>query len=88
MANATLVYSSTENLHTTSIAFTSPTKPIFKSPRRKHLLLKTRSHRLLTLKITRKPWKWKEFQAMQQKLSPCPVYQVQFRVTNWPEQVR
>ena len=68
MANATLVYFSTENLHTTSIAFTSPTKPIFKSPRRKHLLLKTRSLRLLTLKITRKPWKWKEFQAMQQKL--------------------
>ena len=35
MADTTLVYSPTKNVHITSIAFTSPTKPITKSPGRK-----------------------------------------------------
>ena len=35
MADTTLVYSPTKNVHTTSIAFTSPPKPITKSPGRK-----------------------------------------------------
>ena len=35
MADRTLVYSPTKNLHTTSIAFTSPPKPITKFSRRK-----------------------------------------------------
>ena len=32
----------------------------------------------------RKPWKWKEFQAMQLNLSPCPGDKVQLQVTNRP----
>ena len=35
MANTTLVYSLTKNVHTTSIAFTSPAIPIVASPGRK-----------------------------------------------------
>ena len=35
MVNTTLVYSLTKNVHTTSIAFTSPAKPIATSPVRK-----------------------------------------------------
>ena len=35
MADTTLIYSPTKNVHTTSIAFTSLTKPIIKSPGRK-----------------------------------------------------
>ena len=42
----------------------------------KHPLVKTRSLRLAVPKITGKPWKWKEFQAVQPNLSPCPGYQV------------
>ena len=35
MADITLVYSPTKNVHTTSIAFTSPPKPVTKSHGRK-----------------------------------------------------
>ena len=35
MADTTLVYSPTKNVHTASIVFISPPKPITKSPRRK-----------------------------------------------------
>ena len=37
-----------------------------------HPLVKTRFLKLATWKITGKLWKWKEFQAMQPNLSPCP----------------
>ena len=42
MAFTTLVYSSTENVHTMSIAFISPPKPITKSPGRKSSSCKNR----------------------------------------------
>ena len=38
----------------------------------KHFLVKTRSLRLAVWKITGKPWRSKEFQAVQPNLSPCP----------------
>ena len=50
----------------------------------KHPLVKTRSLRLAAWKITGKPWKSKEFQAVQPNLSPCPGDQVQLQVTNRP----
>ena len=68
MEDTTQVHAPTKNVHTRSIAFTSPTKPITKSSGR----------------ITGKPWKRKEFQAMQPNLSPCPGEQVQSQVTNRP----
>ena len=49
-----------------------------------HPLVKTRSLRLAASKITRKPWKWKEFQAIQSNLFPCPGDQVQLQVANRP----
>ena len=61
MADTTLAYSPTKNVHTTSIAFTSP-----------------------AWEIAGKPWKWKELQAMQQNLSPCPGDQALLQVTNRP----
>ena len=36
----------------------------------------------MTWKITRKPWKWKEFKVMQPNLSRCPRDQFQTQVTN------
>ena len=50
----------------------------------KHPIVKTRSLRLLVWKITGKPWKWKEFQAMQPTLSQIPGDQVQLQVVNQP----
>ena len=50
----------------------------------KHPFVKTRSLKLAVWKITRKPWKSKEFQAMQPNLSPYPGDQVQLQVMNWP----
>ena len=47
-------------------------------------LVKTRSLRLAAWKITGKPWKSKEFQAVQPNLSPCPGDQVQLQVANRP----
>ena len=49
-----------------------------------HPLVKARFLTLPAWKITGKPWKWKEFQAMQPYLSPCLGDQVQFQVTNRP----
>ena len=51
---------------------------------KKHPLVKTRSLRLAAWKITGKPWKSKEFQAVQPNLSPCPGDQVQLQVANRP----
>ena len=50
----------------------------------KHPLVKTRSLRLAAWKITGKPRKSREFQAVQPNLSLCPGDQVQLQVTNWP----
>ena len=50
----------------------------------KHPLVKTSSLRLAAWKITGKPWKSKEFQALQPNLSSCPGDQVQLRLTNRP----
>ena len=52
--------------------------------REKHPLVKTRSLRLAAWKTTGKPWKLKEFQAVQPNLSPCPEDQVKLQVTNRP----
>ena len=84
MADTTLVYSPIKNVHTTSIAFTSPPKPIANPLGKKHILMKTRSLRLAAWKITGKTWKSKKFQAVQPNLSPCPGDQVQLQVTNRP----
>ena len=48
----------------------------------KHPLVKTKSLRLAAWKITGKPWKSKDFQEVQPKLSPCIGDQVQLQVTN------
>ena len=50
----------------------------------KHPPVKTRSLRLVAWKITGETWKWKEFQAMQPNLSPCPGDQVLLQVTSQP----
>ena len=52
--------------------------------REKHPLVKTRSLRLATWKITGKTWKSREFQAVQRNLSPCPGGQFYLQVTNRP----
>ena len=77
MADTTLVYSPTKTALTTSIAFTSPPKPITDPPREKHPLVKTRSLRLVAWKITGKPWKSKGFQAAWSNLSHGLGEQVQ-----------
>ena len=72
MADTTLVYSPTKNIHTTSIVFSNPAKPITKSPGRKTSSGENQvpqfsgveNHR----KITGKPWKSKEFHAVQPNL--------------------
>ena len=84
MVDTTLVHSPTKNVHTTSIAFTSPPKPITKSPGRKTSSCKNRVLRSAAWKITGKPWKSKEFQAVQPNLSPCPEDQVQLQVMSRP----
>ena len=88
MADTTLVYSPTKNIHTTSIVFSSPAKPITISPGRKTSSGENQvpqfsgveNHR----KITGKPWKSKEFHAVQPNLSPCQGDQVQLQVMNRP----
>ena len=67
-----------------SIAFTSPTKPITKCPGRKTSSRENQVPKVSSMEITGKPWKWKEFQAMQPNLSPCPGDQVQLQVINLP----
>ena len=54
----------------------------------KHPLVKTSFLRLAAWKITGKPWKSKEFQALQPNLSSCPGDQVQLRLTNRPGKSR
>ena len=77
MADTTLVYSPTKTALTTSIAFTSPPKPITNPLREKHPLVKTRSLRLVAWKITGKPWKSKGFPAAWSNLSHGLGEQVQ-----------
>ena len=50
----------------------------------KHPLVKTTSLRLAAWKITGKPSKLKEIQAVQPNLSPCPGEQILLQVTNRP----
>ena len=50
----------------------------------KRSFVKNRSLRLAAGKIAGKPWKWKDFQAMQPNLSPCTGDQVLSQVMNQP----
>ena len=84
MEDTTLVFSFTKNVHTTSIAFTSPPKPITKSPGRKTSSCENDVPKVTRWKITGKTWKSKEFQAVQPNLSPCPGDQVQLQDMNRP----
>ena len=72
MADTTLVYSPTKNVHTTTITFTSPRKPITKSPGRKTSSCENQVPKVSGVKNYRKT------------LSPCPEDQVKLQVTNRP----
>ena len=79
MADTTLIYSPTKNVHTTCPLLLPALTNLLLNP-----LAKTRSLRLAAWKVTGKPWKWKELQTVQPSLSPYPGNQVQLQVTNRP----
>ena len=84
MTGKTLIYCPIQNVHTMSIAFTSPPKPITKSPGRKTSSCENQVPKVSSVENYRKAWKSKEFQLVQPNLSPYPGDQVQLQVTNRP----
>ena len=85
MRDTTLVYSPTKNVHTTSIAFTSPTKPITKSPGRKTSSSENQVPKVTGVENYMRTLEMEGISCNQPNLSPCPGDQVQLQVTNRPE---
>ena len=88
LADTTLVYSPTKNVHKKPIAFTRPTKPFTKSPKKKTSSGENQVPKVDDVENYRKTLEWNEFQAMQLNLSSCPGDQVKSQITNWPETIR
>ena len=84
MADTTLVYSPTKNVHSTSIAFTSPTKPITKFPGRKSSSCENQVPKLSGVVNYRKTLEMEGISSNAAKLSSCTGDHVLLQVTNRP----